>query len=198
MMNQKLERFTGGRTSVRNKLNALVDAQNNQLGIIGDTYILVTQAGGRIAIKLAVETLLARIPKTRQSNLVSCRIAGATALATNGPGGTATEWRYSVVPVTFGVNAGSLTRTDASGPTIEAAWNGIEHGNRNVTAGGTFGNGVKYDDLSNDDFEGSIQPIKTGDIVECRLFVAADGEDEPKTYAIFSASNGIKGSCKED
>ena len=74
-MNQKLERFTGGRTSVRNKLNALVDAQNNQLGIIGDTYILVTQAGGRIAIKLAVETLLARIPKTRQSNgIMFCRL----------------------------------------------------------------------------------------------------------------------------
>ena len=86
-MNQKLERFTGGRTSVRNKLNALVDAQNNQLGIIGDTYILVTQAGGRIAIKLAVETLLARIPKTRQSNgIMFCRLdseytSGETAAA---------------------------------------------------------------------------------------------------------------------
>jgi hypothetical protein len=122
-----------------------------------------------------------------------CRIASSAAIAAanNGPESSATEWTYSVTPVSLDVASGDLSVTDLEAPTITTAFNGMEQGNRSISSGGTFGNGVKFDDLDDDDVTGSLQPVKAGTIVEVRLFVASDGN----TYGLFSSPNGVTVEC---
>jgi len=130
------------------------------------------------------------------TEIIPCRIASSAAIAAanNGPSSSTTEWTYSVTPVSLDVASGDVTTTDLAKPVITTAYNGMEKGNRSVSSGGTFGNGVKYDDLDDDDVTGSLQAVKAGTIVEVRLFAGSDGN----TYGLFSSPNGVSVECDEE
>ena len=167
----------------------------------------ITEAGTRAALLdayvLVYAVYDAQSPPVKRYYFVGpnnplqlCRITGATAIAAanNGPENSTTEWTYTVEAVTLDVSSGDLTVTTDESITIEAAFNGMEIGNRNVGTGGTFGNGVKYDDIDSEDFTGRLQPITTSRPIEMVLFMASDD----KAYAMFSSPNGITGKCVEE
>ena len=67
----------------------------------------------------------------------------------------------------------------------------MEYGNRSISSGGTFKNGVKYDDLDDTDWTGQLQPIQNGVVVAVRVFTDSEGNN----YGTFESPNGITGIC---
>ncbi len=61
-----IEKFTGGKDSVRTKLNQLVDAVNSLLSLSGDEFIRVQRTAlGGVSLSLSINSILPRIPKLR-------------------------------------------------------------------------------------------------------------------------------------
>ena len=57
-----LEKFVGGNSSTRRKLNALVDEVNRQGNMRGDGLINVNRVQGGVGLSLSLNQLLPRIP----------------------------------------------------------------------------------------------------------------------------------------
>ncbi len=127
---------------------------------------------------------------------VLVKITGSSAIATanNGPGSTTTEWTYSGEQVKESVNESGdqVWSTVTGGLTFtNKLFNRMEYGNRSVVAGGTFKNGVKFDDLDDNDWTGQLQPIQSACVVAVQTFM----DSENNVYGTFESPNGITGSC---
>ena len=129
--------------------------------------------------------------------IITARISGASAIAAanNGPGSSTTEWTYSIVEVEPTVSSGDQSWSDVSGGVTltDKAFNRLEYGNRNVTAGGVFRCGIAYNDLADDTvWDAELLSAATGAIVEVEL-IAVTGE----MYGFFSFHNQATGTCAE-
>lgn len=60
---EPIAKFTGGKESVRAKLNQLVDGVNSLMGLVGDGFIQVQRTSKGTTLRLSIDQLLARIPK---------------------------------------------------------------------------------------------------------------------------------------
>ena len=123
------------------------------------------------------------------------KITGSTAIAAanNGPGSTTTEWTYSGTQVKASTSGGYQGWTAVTGGLTftDKLFNRMEYGNRIVGAGGTFRNGVKFDDLDDNDWTGQLQPIQSAGVVAVQTFT----DSENNVYGTFESPNGITGSC---
>ena len=123
------------------------------------------------------------------------RITGSAAIgiANNGPDSTTTEWTYSAEQVTEGISSGQLSYSAVSGGIAlsNKLLNRCETGNRSIGTGGTFGNGVAWDDLDTD-FDGYLKPVPNGVVVEA--MVITDSEDAK--WGSFSFPNAVGGECE--
>jgi hypothetical protein len=114
-MTPKPPRFTKGKG--HEKLNRALDARLRD--VIGDGYILVNRVGDTATIRLSIDRLIARIPKTtgiRWGKAVSDVTAGNTVTLTPcapPPDGTAIEGASNVtihltIPVTYSFPADTV------------------------------------------------------------------------------------------
>ncbi len=122
------------------------------------------------------------------------KITGNTSL-----GGS--QWTYSwseVFKDTTGYTGWATKSGGLSG--TDNAYNSMEDINSGVGAGGTYGNGVPFNDLDTADWTFALQPITTNNIVFLRPATqeTTDSETGVVTTTIeywFTASNGVSGSC---
>ena len=124
-----------------------------------------------------VETI---IDVSGSSATVLMQISGSTAIgaANTGPGSSTVEWTYSADEVTESVStSGVLSYATVSGGVslTNKLINLRETGNRSVSSGGTYGNGVAYDDLDDATITGKLAPIPTNCVVEARLLYDSTG-----------------------
>ena len=86
--------FTGGKAKLRAHLNELVAQLNSILDITGDGLIQVARAGRGWALRLNVDSLLARIPHTVPANVFPVIVTKDAGVS----GGAAAEctWTYTV------------------------------------------------------------------------------------------------------
>ena len=170
------------------------DISNGETGKLkssstGATQILWAEPG--TGVKWAIVRLAAP-----EAGPVLVIITGSSAIAAanNGPGSTTTEWTYSGEQVKESVDeSGDQVWTTVTGGLTftNKLFNRMEYGNRSVVAGGTFRNGVKFDDLDDNDWTGQLQPVESGGVVAVRTFT----DSENNVYGTFESPNGITGSC---
>jgi len=114
--------------------------------------------------------------------------------ALNGPGETNTEWTYTVQLVKETVDDDTLIYTEDVNLTIEKAFNRLEKNNYKVVTGERFGNGIKWDDLSDANSVGYLLPAPN-DAVYSASIIAAKSNNQTKYYATFQHENQVSISC---
>ncbi len=130
-----------------------------------------------------------------EAGAILVKITGSSAIAAanNGPGSTTTEWTYSGTQVKASTSGGYQGWTAITGGLTftDKLFNRMEYGNRIIGASGTFRNGVKFDDLDDNDWTGQLLPIQSTCVVAVQTFT----DSESNVYGTFESPNGITGSC---
>lgn len=117
---------------------------------------------------------------------------------------TCVEWLYSIEEVIETIIDGELTVETKDGGTVltDCVFNRTEFGNRLVTAGGYFGNGVAWNQLDDEagdygpPYIGRLQPIPVGAIVKVTIITGTlTSEGEAVPCGTFSKDNEATGVC---